>query len=464
MAESAEFPLAFEGGCTPLLLALFDQTPVVDGARLAIHAADDMMNHFLWNYGEGRGWQMEQALSAYFRSGLVIWEHQRRILEWRFGDLAKVGSVLDFASGYGRATRFMIYDLGAERVWAAEIDPDAVRFQEEVLGAHGLLSTPVPEELACPRRFDAILVSSLFTHLPEATFRCWLARLWSLVAPGGLLAFSVHGEALLPPGATLSDRGVHFVSQSESRLLDTELYGSTWVSEGFVRGAVAEVAPGASAALFPRGLANFQDLWVVVDSTRVDLPAVDFSGLDLRAPLEGFVESCRFEPPRLRIAAWAADRSSGRPPREARMFAGDRQLAATRDFTPRPEVRELFPNENVAAVGFQLEAEWPADLPRATTKLEIRVIDADGRPSTLLAVPCETALLRAARFDAWLNARHQESEQARIAAEREAERSRAERTERELRARIEAMQASRFWKLRNAWFGIKRVLNLTREA
>ena len=121
------------------------------------------------------------------------------------------------------------------------------------------------------------------------------------------------------------------------------------------------------------------------------------------------------------------------------------------------------PNENVAAVGFQLEAEWPADLPRASTRLEVRVIDADGRPNTLLSAPCETTLLRAARFDAWLGARHQESEQARIAAEREAERSLAERTERELRARIEAMQASRFWKLRNAWFGIKRGLGLTQE-
>lgn len=459
MAQSPDFPLAFEGGCTPLLLALFDQTPVVDGASLAIHAADDMMNHFLWNYGEeGRGWRLEQALAAYFRSGLVIWQHQRRILEWRFGDLSKVGSVLDFASGYGRATRFMVHDLGGERVWAAEIDPDAVRFQEEVLGANGLLSSPVPEDLGSPSRFDAVLVSSLFTHLPEATFRRWLARLWSLVAPGGVLAFSVHGEHLLPPGAALSQGGIHFVAQSESRLLDTDLYGSTWVSEGFVRRALGEVAPGASAALFPRGLANFQDLWVVADAA-----GADFSPLDLSAPLEGFIESCRFEPPHLRLAAWAADRATGRPPLEAQLFAGDRQIASTRDFAPRPEVRELFPTENVAAVGFRLEADWPAELPRATTPIEVRVIDAEGRPSTLLSAPCESALLRAARFDAWLGARHQEDEQARIAAEREAERTLAERTERELLARIEAMQASRFWKLRNAWFGIKRGLGLTAE-
>ncbi len=453
------FPLAFQGGCTPLLLALFADTPVTAGANLAIHAADDMMNHFLWNYGGGRGGQLEPALAAYFRSGLVIWENQRQILEWRFGDLAHAMSVLDFASGYGRATRFMVHDLGGERIWAAEIDPDAVRFQEEILGAHGLLSTTVPEEFRSERTFDAVLVSSLFTHLPEVTFRRWLARLWALVAPGGVLVFSVHGERLLPPGAALAGPGIHFVATSESRLLDTELYGSTWVSEDFARSAIREVAPGASAALFPRGLANFQDLWVVVDA-----PDVEFAGLELRAPLEGFIESCRFEPPHLRLAGWAADRESGLPPLEVQLHAGDRLLATTRDFENRPEVRELFPTENVAAVGFRLSALWPTELSRTATRIEVRVIDAHGRASTLLAVPCESALLAAARFDAWLSARLEESERGRIAEERAAERVQAETTERELRARIAAIEASRFWRLRNTWFRIKRRLRLTDEA
>ncbi len=462
MTEPSEphsaFPLAFEGGCTPLLLALFADTPVTGGANLAIHAADDMMNHFLWNYGGGRGGQLEPALAAYFRSGLVIWEHQRRILNWRFGDLAHVTSALDFASGYGRATRFMVHDLGGERIWAAEIDPDAVRFQEEILGAHGLLSTSVPEELESPRTFDAVLVSSLFTHLPEVTFHRWLARLWALVAPGGVLVFSVHGERLLPPGAALPDSGIHFVASSESRLLDTELYGSTWVSEDFARNTIREVAPAASAALFPRGLANFQDLWVVVDA-----PDADFATLDLRAPLEGFIESCRFEPPHLRLAGWAADRESGQPPLEVQLYAGDRRLATTHEFQNRAEVRELFPTENVAAVGFHLSALWPADLSRTATRIEVRVIDTQGRPSTLLAVPCESALLAAARFDAWLSARLVESERVRITEERATERAAAETTERELRARIAAIEASRFWRLRNAWFRIKRALRLTNE-
>ncbi len=453
-----DFSLAFGGGCTPLLLALFDETPVVGGARLSVHAADDMMNHFLWNYGEGGGWQLEQALAAYFRSGLLIWEQQRRILNWRFGDLDRLGGVLDFASGYGRATRFMIHDLGGERVWAAEIDPEAVRFQEEILGAQGLLSTPVPEDLECPRRFDAVVVSSLFTHLPEATFRRWLTRLWSLVSPGGLLAFSVHGEHLLPPGAALSERGIHFIPQSESRLLETDLYGSTWVNEAFVRETLAAAAPGASAALFPRGLAHFQDLWIVVDE-----PAVDFSGLDLRPPLEGFIESCRFEPPNLLVVGWAADRHSGRSPSEVQLFAGDRQLASTRELIPRPEVRELFPTENTQAVGFELHAPWPQDLSRTETILTVRAIDAAGRPSTLLSAPCESALLRSVRFDAWILARRREGELAQAAAEREAERSLAERTQSELRARIDAMRASRFWRLREVWFSLKRRLGLTDE-
>ena len=32
-----------------------------------------------------------------------------------------------------------------------------------------------------------------------------------------------------------------------------------------------------------------------------------------------------------------------------------------------------------------------------------------------------------------------------------------------LRVRVQAMEASRFWKLRNAWFAVKRGLGLTEE-
>ncbi|MGO9954693.1 MAG: hypothetical protein ACLP50_01710 [Solirubrobacteraceae bacterium] len=46
------------------------------------------------------------------------------------------------------------------------------------------------------RRFDLVFVASPFTYLPDRAFGAWLSKLWELVAPGGVLAFSVHDEVL----------------------------------------------------------------------------------------------------------------------------------------------------------------------------------------------------------------------------------------------------------------------------
>ena len=75
----------------------------------------------------------------------------------------------------------MLDDLGADRVSGFEILPDAVEFVQTTLNATGLPSSSSPEALGIDDEYDIVVVSSLFTHLPEATFvvgctgsmRCW---------------------------------------------------------------------------------------------------------------------------------------------------------------------------------------------------------------------------------------------------------------------------------------------------
>ena len=57
------------------------------------------------------------------------------MLRWRFGSLERVGKILDFASGYGRVTRFLVRDVPPELVWVADVYADGVRFQEELAAA-----------------------------------------------------------------------------------------------------------------------------------------------------------------------------------------------------------------------------------------------------------------------------------------------------------------------------------------
>jgi SAM-dependent methyltransferase len=440
----------------PLLVAFGLATGPLLRLNRNIDAEDEMLRQYLDLSGRNR----DRALVQYFDSGRRLWETMAAILRWRFGDLDRI-QILDFASGYGRVTRHAVLDLAPERLWVADIYAAGVRFQEEQLGVHGLVSHTDPERFECAETFDAILVSSLFTHLPEATFRSWLRRLWGLLRPGGVLVFSVHDEDLLPPETRLPPSGMLFDLKSESGSLPGEEYGTSWVDEAFVRRVLRDLAPDASAHRIPRGLVNFQDLWIVVPEADQD-----FSGLRVRAEPEGFVEHCSAPARQLRMAGWTADRILRQPPRELRLRIGGDVRLVIREFQPRPEVSALFPYERVTGYGWRFEAELPANALERGALLEIEIVDAAGAISTLYTDTLAAALLRSARLDKHaLEVRLQEK-----AAERETERAEEQRqagalqrTVGERDALIAAMRASRFWKLRNAWFRVKRKLGLTAE-
>src|SRR5262249_54868890 len=127
-----------------------------------------------------------------------------------------------------------------------------------------LPSAPRPEDFAPGRRFGLVVASSFFSHLPERTFTRWLERLWGCVEPGGALALSTHGRELFPESPRSGEGGLVFVAASESARLDPEEYGTSYVTEAFVREAVRAIGGGeARVAFAPRGLAGHQDLTVV---------------------------------------------------------------------------------------------------------------------------------------------------------------------------------------------------------
>jgi SAM-dependent methyltransferase len=451
-----QMTLAFRSDETsPFVHALLaDQGIPADSVLLDVDARDEMLEFLLSSFEGDR----ERALFAYFRSGLSIADAMTQILRWRFRDPARIERVLDFASGYGRVTRFLLREVPAERFWVSDIYADAVRFQQERFGVHGVVSTILPEDFACAERFDAILVTSLFTHLPEERFVGWLRRLLSLLRPGGMLLFSVHDEAILAPGVTLPSEGLLFQELSESNSLETSDYGSTWVDEAFVRRAL-ERASDEPVSLWrsPRGLCNFQDLYVAVREE-----GVDFSGLTLHAEPWLQIDRCapRIDPATgqrtdvLEMRGWTLMRSG-----EARavQVSVDGQVLGTAPVDgPRPDVAALV-GERFARSGWELTARLPPGISRNGSILIVRVVDGRGAGHPLWASTVETAFLASARQDAdylyqvltETRARFAETE-ARAAADLAA-----------LQARIAAMEASRFWKLRNAWFRFKGMLGIT---
>jgi SAM-dependent methyltransferase len=443
--------LAFGSDDTsPRVAALLTALGIAPGTlELAIDSRDEMLE-FLAAFYDG---DREQELFHYFRSGASIAGSLGQVLRWRFGGPEGIGKLLDFASGYGRVSRFLVREIPPERVWVADVYAGGVRFQEERLGVHGIVSTVQPEKFSCAERFDAILVTSLFTHLPEERFRQWLRVLLGCLAPGGMLLFSTHSPELLPPGVEMPAGGFCFRETSESGSLDKSDYGSTWVTEEFVRAAL-EQAAGSEVSLLSieRGLCNFQDLQVVIAE-----PGVDFSSLRFHGEPQLFLEGVRLSPGGLRLEGWAGDPTGG--VKEVEVFLDGQRLAAVPVDAPREDVAKLLRNEHYRRSGWLCCCPLPAGASHSSSILLLRAVDSCGIGHPLWAGTLESALVVSWRGEAKRlrrELRHAEAlmeiERAETAVETES-----------LRNRIAAMRASRFWKMRNAWFRFKKLVGLVEE-
>lgn len=224
------------------------------------------------------------AFYRYFESALRTHHVYRQLAEF-LGGFEGLKRVLDFGSGYGRLTRTLLPRMRSSRIWAADIYPDAVAWQAETFGVVGLVSTPSPEKFGLRTNFDIVFAGSVFSHLPDGLFGRWLKRLYGLVDPRGLLAFSVHGEAYIAKGHPVDENGICFETWSESETLDPGLYGMSYVTRDYVSRVIAEScgAPASHVRAFPHAMYEGQDLWVVGGRDR------DLSALQLTAaPLGGF--------------------------------------------------------------------------------------------------------------------------------------------------------------------------------
>jgi SAM-dependent methyltransferase len=446
--------LAFSSAETsPYVRALLaDQGIAAGTVDLAIDARDEMLSFLV----EAHGGDRERALFTYFRTGLSIADSMTQILRWRFGELGQLG-VLDFASGYGRVTRFLLRDLPAERFWASDVYEGGVRFQEERFGVHGIVSTVRPEDFACPERFDAITVTSLFTHLPDPRFVDWLRVLLGLLRPGGVLLFSTHGPEVLSPDQAIPESGILFRELSESGSLDTRDYGSTWVTEDYVRAAVAratiEIKPGISVHRLPRGLCNFQDLYVAVREEGVDFSGLAFTG----EPQLHIDEIALRGQDTLFLRGWTLVRSGD--VRAVEVTLDGAFLGAAPVDGPRPDVAALF-GERFSHPGWSCACPFPPHVSYREAVLLVRVVDGRGRRQPLWASSIEGGLL----YSQQQRVAHLHIVAAALQERLAVAEARAAAEKRGLEARIAAMEASRFWKMRNAWFRLRETLGVREKA
>lgn len=175
-----------------------------------------------------------QASIAYMQGGRATAHIVRDIVNY-YGGLKKDATLLDFAAGYGRVSRFFKEPMPDVHVSASDIHQEAIDFLRSI-NVDAFQSALVPEDFKAPHKFDIIFALSFFTHMPKRTWTRWLQALSRTLEPNGLLIFTTHGSVSWPliGRPQLDDEGFWFEARSEQKDLDAEEYGNTITTADYV--------------------------------------------------------------------------------------------------------------------------------------------------------------------------------------------------------------------------------------
>jgi SAM-dependent methyltransferase len=137
----------------------------IERLSTVVHPKDRMLHRSLTAFDVNR------ALSQYFSVALQQHHAAQQVLRALFGDRACDVDVLDFACGYGRAVRFLALAVPGTRIWAADVQREAVEFVTREFRVHGIASSTDPGQFVPARRFGFVRASLVEAAGPD---RPWL--------------------------------------------------------------------------------------------------------------------------------------------------------------------------------------------------------------------------------------------------------------------------------------------------
>jgi len=235
--------------------------------ELRIHKHDIM---FSYNFKLYKG-NYNDTFIEYLNSGVHQMEIIQKILEKKEKDINQT-KILDFASGHGRLTRFMVLKIPPSNIWVSDTKVDAVNFQKSIFNVNGFYSSFVPEELRLQLKFDFIFVGSLFSHLNQNLFIRWLKKLLSLLESDGVLCIStVPIDDIQKSGdfnyteypASVLDEEMYEISKSTG-MKAQELYGVALVREEWLAKTLNTLTGGiAKYYRYKKALWDLQDIYII---------------------------------------------------------------------------------------------------------------------------------------------------------------------------------------------------------
>ncbi len=133
-------------------------------------------------------------------------------------DLRARPAILDHGCGFGRVLRCLARLGDAAELHGADVDAEAVAWCRAHLTFATFATIPVRPPTRYPDgRFAAAYGFSVFTHLPEDLHLAWLAELARILAPGGLLILTTHGQRCVDDFAAGKVPGFRFPTAEQMR-------------------------------------------------------------------------------------------------------------------------------------------------------------------------------------------------------------------------------------------------------
>jgi SAM-dependent methyltransferase len=231
------------------------------GAWMRINCTIDVRDDIFRFFAEHP--ESKNPIRDYLSDGWRTLSELMIVLEHAEQPLLKMRSVLEFAAGFGRFTRHLVKALPS-RISCTDVLPGSLDFLKQQFGVHAFESSHDPTLINTNDKYELVFVLSMFTHLPIHMWRPWLVSLGNMVQPGGLLVFSVHNEAVAKERDIVFDaQGTCFIASSESPLIDSDMYGTTYTTRQFVEACIQDVF-GAPPLLYrERGFWRGQDAVVI---------------------------------------------------------------------------------------------------------------------------------------------------------------------------------------------------------
>lgn len=108
--------------------------------------------------------------------------------------VARSARILDWGCGCGRITSFIQARQPRAKIVGCDIDAEAIAWCRSHLAGEFEQVAPAPPTKFAAGEMDAVIATSVLTHLTEENQHRWLAEIRRILVPGGYFLASTHGD------------------------------------------------------------------------------------------------------------------------------------------------------------------------------------------------------------------------------------------------------------------------------